>query len=374
AAVAGALERRDDVVELPAGLALEGGAPSQPVADVPWRGPDGRFDAEVLEAIDEVAPLLLDACRAVHGGGPLAASGEDRRDGHDRERGHGEQGDEGPPEYPSQQAVPVLRRGDLVLRGGGLGLRRGRRLGVGPRLVGRGAAVLGERDRVVGHARRARARGRLEAHPADALEVQLGPRVGVAGAHDPVVAVDTLSGEEADDDAGRDVPGPRAQRHRRGELLAVADLVVEEADDRVASLGVGDLEVVRELARGAQVLLDRLGRPQVVAVLGGEAVRELLDLLGGAGVEGEVLLAPRGGVDGLAGPAPGEVLLLRLDRSERRRVGAGSPLYARRPVAADGPRDAVEVGRADVVRYRELGSGDAVRVDDERVLVPTDLL
>src|SRR5699024_102617 len=133
-------------------------------------------------------------------------------------------------------------------------------------------------------------------------------------------------------------------------------------------------EVVRELARGAQVLLDRLGRPQVVAVLGGEAVRELLDLLGGAGVEGEVLLAPRGGVDGLAGPAPGEVLLLRLDRSERRRVGAGSPLYARRPVPADGPRDAVEVGRADVVRYRELGSGDAVRVDDERVLVPTDLL
>src|SRR5699024_2936926 len=86
-----------------------------------------------------------------------------------------------------------------------------------------------------------------------------------------------------------------------------------EGQDRVVGGAgrVGDLQVVLEV-RATQVLLKGLGGGQVVGVPGGERGGQLLDRLGGGGVEGEILVGVRRQVDRGPGPGVAEVLLLRI--------------------------------------------------------------
>ena len=120
------------------------------------------------------------------------------------------------------------------------------------------------RARVVGH--RAATRRRLERHPADALEVQLGPRVQVVRVDlDALHALDALLRRRAlrvpDGDARGDADLAGEHRHRRGEVHAVAGLRLEELRDDVEAAAVvalldGRLGRVVEVD-AAQVRLDR---------------------------------------------------------------------------------------------------------------------
>ena len=140
---------------------------------------------------------------------------------------------------------------------------RARRRGRGARQV-RALLLARVRPRVVGH--RAAARRRLERHPADALEVQLGPRVQVVRVDlDALHALDPLIGGRAlrvpDGDARGDADLAGEHRHRRGEVHAVAGLRLEELRDDVEAAAVvalldGRLGRVVEVD-AAQVRLDR---------------------------------------------------------------------------------------------------------------------
>ena len=88
-------------------------------------------------------------------------------------------------------------------------------------LVGSGAAATVQ----FGVRRHPRGRGRLEADPADALEVQLRPGVHVVHPDRELAVLAGRPGQEADADPGRDADDARHQRHPGGELLAVPGLV-----------------------------------------------------------------------------------------------------------------------------------------------------
>ena len=78
-------------------------------------------------------------------------------------------------------------------------------------------------------ARRRRRRGRVERDPAEVVEPRLDPRVRVGVAHDPrVLALGVAARREARHDARRDAAHPQQQRHRAGEVLAVAALRLEQ--------------------------------------------------------------------------------------------------------------------------------------------------
>ena len=123
-------------------------------------------------------------------------------------------------------------------------------------------------------------RGRLEADPARAGEEQLRPRVHVVGAELPALAADRLAAEEAHGDARRDPERARHDRHRGGELLAVAGATVlallEEREQVVGAAAVGR-EAVREAAVLAEPVLQRHGALVAVAVALGDRARDLLD-------------------------------------------------------------------------------------------------
>ena len=126
---------------------------------------------------------------------------------------------------------------------------------------------------------RAGRRGGLEAHPADALEVDLRPGVRVVGAHDVAAVLLLLARREADGDAGRDAERAGHHGHRRGELHAVAALALQERDDRLGAVlvagGVGRQVLGVDEVRPAQPVLQR-HRPRVV----GGGLRVADDLAG----------------------------------------------------------------------------------------------
>ena len=156
----------------------------------------------------------------------------------------------------------------LLLGGRGLGGVLGR---LGLLRVG---SLLG--DLGGAHAVRGRGGGGLEPHPAVlGAEPHLGPGVGVAGGDHVLVPVDVPC-REPDDDPGGISLGGHHQGEGGGELLAVADPVLEEGIQRVLAGRGADREGVRE--GGAEVLLE--GDRGVEAVLRPGVVHELLRELG----------------------------------------------------------------------------------------------
>ena len=91
--------------------------------------------------------------------------------------------------------------------------------------------------------------------------------------------------EEADRDPARDADDARHDRHRRGELLAVADPVVEEGQ-QVGAAAAGRLDlrlVVAEAAVLAEPLLQQLRLLEAGRGVGGHAGRQPADLVVEAG-------------------------------------------------------------------------------------------
>ena len=87
------------------------------------------------------------------------------------------------------------------------------------------AAPVGVVDRGDQRARGRGGRRRVERHPADAVEPRLDPRVRIAVAHHPLaLAAAEAAGREAGGHARGDAAEAQQQRHRAGEVLAVARL------------------------------------------------------------------------------------------------------------------------------------------------------
>ena len=251
------------------------------------------------------------------------------------------------------------------------GRRRGRRAraaGRGPAARGVGVAHLAATTRRAGvrtedgiRRRRARAgtRGRLEAEPAVALEVELGPGVGVARPDDVALARE-LTGQEADRHARRDALCARQHDHRRCELHAVAASGLVEVLDRLeeASLAVAkrlaEVERVGVAARVAQVVLDRDRLVERVVLALGDLGGPLLDQVARAVGDGEVVVGDVGGVRG-AGLAQ-----LRRRRCD---VGVRHRVVAHRAVDADVARHGVDASTACPPAFT---SDDGVRSGDAR--------
>src|SRR5699024_2046553 len=107
--------------------------------------------------------------------------------------------------------------------------------------------------------------GGLEAHTTGAYEVALRPGVGVLHAH-VIAAVVLFAAGEADTDAGGDPHGPGHDRHRRGELDAIALLVGEEVRDRVSAGLLRGIERVLEVIAAEVGLEQNRGLPLVVGI------------------------------------------------------------------------------------------------------------
>ena len=126
-----------------------------------------------------------------------------------------------------------------------------------------GDALPGVRRHAVGPG----GRGRLEPHPAGTREVQLGPGVQVPGGVLPGVGAHLVGSQEARPDPGGDAQAARHHRHRRGELLAVADpRRPRKRHQGVGAVALGGREVVAEPAVRAEPLLER-DRPLVAGGL-----------------------------------------------------------------------------------------------------------
>ena len=185
----------------------------------------------------------------------------------------------------------------------------------------RGAAPLARRvrDQPAGGGRRHGAaagrsarRGGVERDPAVGREPDLVPGVGVGvgdleGAGVGVVA----AGREAGGDPHRHAPHPQQQRHRSGELLAVAELGLEqERVERI--LGARRPLVVAEAVAGAQVghhLADEL---QLVVRLRREPLRQRIRLAIRRSLH--VLRRRRPGLGGEHGAIRGRMEARELDR------------------------------------------------------------
>ena len=181
------------------------------------------------------------------------------------------------------------------------------------------------RDRDVGRvvglrAGRRRGRGRVEGHPADAREVRLDPRVGVEVAHDVLLAAPVVApGREPGGHAGRHPAHAQQERHRAGELLAVALAVrEEERGERQAVLGRG-LVVGRVLLDPLEHLLDVLlgrgrRRPQPLRQPPDAGVARAAQVVGAllVGSAGAVGHGDRGGLLAEGGEPQGELLVREL--------------------------------------------------------------
>ena len=158
--------------------------------------------------------------------------------------------------------------------------------------LGRGTRRSATLDGVAAARRRARRR-RIERDPAVAREPRLDPGVGVDVGHEPLLGGLVVgAGGEPDRDPRRDPAHPQQQRHRAGELLAVAELVLEQ--ERLERIG-GERRVL--------VVAEAVGRRQVAHHPLHERVRRL----------------------GLAGERLGERVRLRVRRATDRCGAAGSP-------------------------------------------------
>ncbi len=208
--------------------------------------------------------------------------------GEPRRRADHQHDEHDPGERPQIDPARRDRRGVATCVGAFRGRRRGcRRCG---RRGGRRGDVVAARARRIGRAReprrRAEALRRLEGDPADALEIDLGPRVQLSGRHlgdalpDDGVARE-LAGEEPHDDPRWHAERPRHQRERPREVHAVPLFAVEEGGDRldpgpVEALDDGRVEGVGELGP-AEPALQR-DEPVVVGLrTGGHGARSVAD-------------------------------------------------------------------------------------------------
>ena len=175
--------------------------------------------------------------------------------------------------------------------------------------------------------------------------------------------------EEADRHARRDPDDPGHDRHRRGELLAVAHPArarVEEGVE-VAVLGVlGRVDVVREAAVLAEPLLERPRLAEAGGGVAGDGGRERAHVAGHAGRHLEVGRPHVGGTRD--GPVHGRAVEVERDGREvvglagRRHLVVGADEVHRRGVVTPvaGRLDVREVGRGGQPRRLEVGV-DAAR-------------
>ncbi len=158
----------------------------------------------------------------------------------------------GPPSPAAPGAGGRCPRGSAASRSGDVRAVRGLvgRLRGGPRVPpSPGVLRGGRRD----------GRGRVEGDPADVGEERLDPGVGVEVAHDVLAAVGVEApGGEARGDPRGHARHPQQQRHRPGELLAVALVGVEEERvERDVALR-GPLRVARALLDAAAHAADEV--------------------------------------------------------------------------------------------------------------------
>ena len=123
------------------------------------------------------------------------------------------------------------------------------------------AAAAGPGDRLgaVGN-RRGGGGSRVERHPADAVEIDLDPGVRVEVA-DREAAPGPHSGGEATYHAAWDPDHPQHQRHRPGELLAIADPVAEEEGTKWEAACAAGIRCSCSGSAGSAALPRRRRRP-----------------------------------------------------------------------------------------------------------------
>lgn len=200
-------------------------------------------------------------------------------------------GSAGRPPPPPRPVPPPWRRGRHRAR------ESGRRRRPGGSAPGRDVQPLGFRA-PPGAVGRGRLGSGIERDPADVVEVDLHPRMGVEVAH-AVLAAFAVQGarREAGHDPRRDARHPQHQSHRSRELLAVADLVLEQ--EGLERIGLRRRPLAVDVLR-AQVVL----HPVYGVVDGGrsrgEAAREGVGLGVGGVAEQPV------GFDGAVGVAAPE--------------------------------------------------------------------
>ena len=204
--------------------------------------------------------------------------------------------------------------------------------------------------------------GRLEGHPAVlGAEPDFGPGVGVSGGHRPFVAVQ-LPGGEADGHAGGIALGGHHQREGGGELLAVADPVLEEGFHGVLpgrgahGQGVGE-GVAEEALEGDRGVEGGVG-VGVLGDLGGQVGGDLGDLVavGVADVEGFLEHGRVHPAQTVSGGRAGLGLHLVAQAGDVRAVASQRQL----PVGGQGADACIDLLGTDLQRAQVVRDGQAV--------------
>ena len=310
----------------------------------PWRGAEAALDRHERHALGDRAAasgqrtLELGEQR-VGTERRVAAPGDERDRRQRREHRQGHRQDDA-------DRAPAVRRGDPARR-------PGRRRGPADRIRDLAGAEKAARRRQSGPARRRRRGRRIERDPAVVREPGLDPGMGVDVGHEPLLGRLVVGARgEPGRDPRRHSAHPQQQRHRTGELLAVASPVHEqERDQRIGGerrvLVVAELVGRREVAHHA--LHERVWR----LGLGGERPSERVRLpVGRAADRGRAREARRVGLIARGGVAAElrEQDRLRAHAVRRRVLG-----HRQREV---GLRDLVRIAARRLARaWRRLDAG-----------------